>query len=269
MKGRFFTILTAFFLLGLAPAQAQLYIGPALSGGLSYGQNFIVSDTSQYHIPNGGGLFFSGGLDILYAFDENIRLQIGGQYRSKSFSLEGGTAGTENAFSVERTVSSISIPMSVHYRIPLGSGGKTYFNVMAGHSLDIYSGDSAVIKSADMLVDSAGAFSRMEFVTNKQVIPTVLLGVGADYELNNGSILNLSLVWGIGTGRILQGNISQWDFLNQAFDPNEQDVPEEFPETYHDFAMRGSYLSLRIGFWFNLGNMGKKDEDSGMEMEDE
>lgn len=267
MKGRFFTILTAFFLLGIAPAQAQLYIGPSLSGGLTYGSNFIISDTSQYHIAPSGGLYFSGGLDILYAFDENIRLQIGGQFRSKSYKLEGGTDG--NPFSMERNVTSISIPMAFHYRIPFGSSGKTYLNFMAGHSLDIYSGDSTVLKTADMLVDSAGSFGRYEFVTNNQIIPTVLLGVGADYEMGNGSILNLSLVWGIGTGRILQGNLSQWDVLNQAFDPNELDVPEEFPETYHDYAMRGNYLSLRIGYWFNLSNLGKKDDGGDELMEDE
>lgn len=269
MKGRFFTILVAFFLLGIAPAQAQLLVGPSLSGGLTYGKNFIISDTSQYFIPNNAGIFYSAGLDILYGFDDNIRLQVGVQYRNKTFGLEGGTEGTENRFSLERNVTSISIPMAVHYRIPLGQGGKTYFNVMAGHSLDIYSGDSTVEKSSTMLVDSAGSWSRMEFQSPKQIIPTVLLGIGADYQMNNGNILNASLVWGIGTGRIFRGNISQWDFLNQSFDPSAQEVPEEFPENYYDFAMRGSYLSLRISYWFNFSKLfEKKDDDRGSDTEE-
>ncbi len=265
MKRRFTTLLTTLFLLAAGTSSAQLFIGPGISGGMTYGSNFIVSDTSQYHLPSAPGLAVSGGVDILYGFNENIRAHIGIAYRYKQLNLTAPDGREGLSFTeINRTATAVSIPMTVHYRIPLGEGS-TYFNVIAGHSLDFTNEDSTVVKTPSMLVDSGGSWTRHEYQNLQRILPTILLGAGLDFETGNGSIINATLMWGLGTGRIFRGNISEWEVLNQPFDPAEQETPEEFPEHYFDYALRGSTLSLRLSYWFNLGDIFAPKEDSGDE----
>lgn len=270
MKSRFTTILAVLFLLTAGSASAQLYIGPSVSGGLVYGQNFIVSDTSQYHLPSAPGVAVAGGVDILYAFDENIRAHVGIAYRYKQLNLAAPDGREGLSFSeINRTATAVSIPMSIHYRIPL-SGGSKYFNVIAGHSLDFTNEDSTVVRTSSFNADSIQSFTRHEYQNLKRIMPTILLGAGLDFETGNGSILNVTAMWNLGTGRIFRGNISEWEVINSDFDAETQDVPEEFPEHYFDFALRGSSVSLQVSYWFNLGDIfsGKDDRDESM-IEDE
>lgn len=241
--------------------KAQLLIGPSVSGGMNYGKNFIVDDTSQYYIGNAANLYAAGGLDILYQFDENIRAHIGGGFTYRKYSLQAPSGRDGLSFStIDRAATAISIPMTLHYRIPLGEGGNKYFNIIAGHSLDLTMDDSTVTETPNMAVDSGGSFTRHEYQNLKATIPTVLLGAGMDFQSEKGNVLNVSLVWGIGTGKIFRGNVQEWEVLNQNFDPaGDQDLPEEFPEHYFDWAMRGSQISLRLSYWFKLG--GNKDEE--------
>lgn len=269
MKGRLINIFTMALLLCFGTAQAQLFIGPTLSGGMTYGKNFIISDTSQYYIGNAPAAYYGGGLDILYSFNENIRAQVGVQYSVKNFNLQAPSDREGLSFTnIERSTTVISVPMTVHYRIPLGESNNS-FNIIAGHSLDFTSEDSMVVKSSTMLQDSGLGWTRHEYQNIKRILPTVLLGAGADIVGGNGNVLNLSLVWGLGTGRIFRGNIAEWDVLNQAFDPEEKELPEEFPEHYFDFALRGSTLSLKVSYWFDMSNVFQKKDDSGDESMEE
>ena len=255
-----------FLILGLLLAgitgslNAQLLIGPSIAGGMSYGKNFIVDDTSQYYIGNTANLYASGGLDILYQFDDNIRAHIGGAFTYRKYNLVAPDGREGLSFTnIVRNATAISIPMTLHYRIPMGEDGKKYFNIIAGHSLDLTMDDSTVVKTPNVAIDSGGSYVRHELQNLKATIPTVLLGAGMDFQSESGNILNVSLIWGIGTGTIFRGNIQEWEVLNQDFDPTgDQELPEEFPEHYFDWAMRGSHLSLRLSYWFNLSK--KKDE---------
>lgn len=263
MKHHFTTLLTGLFLLASGSVWGQLMIGPGLTGGLTYGQNFIVSDTSQYHLPSAPGLAVGGGVDILYQFNENIRAHVGIGYNYKQLNFTAPSGREGLSFSeIQRTATAVSIPMTVHYRFPIG-GGSTYFNIIAGHQLDFTNEDSVVVKTPSMAVDSGASWTRHEYQNLKRILPTILLGAGLDFEMGNGNVLNLTALWGLGTGRIFQGNISEWEVLNQPFDPEMQEVPEEFPEHYFDYALRGSTVSLRVSYWFNLGDIFAKKDDGG------
>lgn len=262
-KSIFYIILSLLSCTGLY-AQKGLHIGPAVSGGLLYSNNFILDDTSQYFIGTSPGLTASGGLDVLFGFDENISVSVGGQYRFRQFTL-GAPAGQEGlSFSeIQRNVTNISIPMMVHYRVPLGESEKTWLKFSLGHSIDIHRQDSSVTRTpATGVIDSGSTFIRHELHNLKRTFPSVLLGVGADFEFDNGSVLNLGLIWGIGTGKIFEGNLKEWFVVNRDYDLDQLDEPEEFPEVYYDFALRGSYLSLRISYLFSLdGLFGGGDEE--------
>lgn len=267
MMRRFFTIFSLTVLAFAGSLNAQLLLGPSVSVGMTYSKNFIIDDTSQYYINNGMSWYAGGGLDILYQFDDNIRAQIGGAVSMRNFTLQAPDGREGLSFTdIKKSVLTISIPMTVHYRIPMGEEGSTYFNIIAGHSLDITMEDSTVVGTPSVLVDSGMGYTRHEYHKMKRIIPTLLLGAGMDFESESGNVLNVSLVWGIGTGKIFQGNIQEWEVLNQDYDPNnaEQTLPEEFPEHYFDWALRGSTLSLRVSYWFNLSNLfsgGDDDED--------
>lgn len=255
MMKRFF-LFTGLLTIALSGGlHAQLMIGPNVAGGLNYGRNIIVDDTSQYYMANSGSIYASAGLDILYQFDDNIRAHIGGGFTYRQFNLQAPEGREGLSFTnISRTATAISIPMSIHYRIPLSEGSNKYFNIIAGHSLDLTMSDSTVTETPGIAVDSGGSFTRHEYQNLKATIPTVLLGAGLDFESESGNVLNVSLVWGIGTGRIFRGNVQEWTTLNQNFDPTmeEPELPEEFPDHYFDWAMRGSQISLRVSYWFNL-----------------
>jgi hypothetical protein len=246
---------------------AQLLLGPNVSVGMNYGQNLIVDDTSQYYLGNSPSLYASGGLDILYQFDDNIRAHIGGGFTYRQYNLQAPDDREGLSFTnISRAATAISIPMSVHYRIPLKEEGSTYLNFIVGHSLDLTMEDSTVTNTPNMAVDSAGSFTRHEYQNFKATIPTILLGAGLDFQSQSGNVLNVSLVWGIGTGQIFRGNVQEWETLNGPFDPNDPNaevpLPEEFPEHYFDWAMRGSQISLRVSYWFDLLKKKDKEEET-------
>jgi len=263
MKGKLIALFTVVCLVLMGSVKAQLLVGPTLSGGMTYGKNFVVDDTSRFYMENSASTYFGGGLDVLYQFDENIRVHAGIQYAQRKFLLAPPSPVEGLQFTeVERMSNIVSIPMTVHYRIPMGESGSNYINFIAGHSIDITSEDSVVIKRPFEAIDSIGAsWTRYEYQNIKRTLPTVLLGAGLDLERPSGNIINLSLIWGIGTGEITRGNVSEWQTLNGAFDPTDQELPDEFPDHYYDWSLRGSTLSLKASYWFNLDKLFNKDED--------
>ncbi len=257
MKGKLIVLLTVGLFLVTGMARAQILVGPALKGGSTYGANSVVDDTSQYYLQNSPGLYVGGGLDILYKFNDNIRLQAGVQYTQKNFNLAppnpvDGLSFTE----IPRKTTVISVPLAIHYRIPL-SEGKTFFNIIAGHSLDFTFEDSILNRTPLAPIDSGGSYVRHELTNLKKILPTVILGAGLDFEMNNGSVLNTSFIWGLSTGEIVKGELAEWEVLHGPFNPIEQEYPEEFPEYYYEFSLRGSYVALKLSYWFNLGKSGK------------
>lgn len=259
-------------LLGFATftAQAQLLIGPSIAGGMTYSKNIITPDTSQYYISNSPSIYATGGLDVLYQFDDNIRVQVGVGYSYKQFNLQAPDGREGLSFTnITRKATAISIPMTLHYRIPL-TPDKTYINFIVGHSLDLTHEDSTIIKTPTTPIDSGGTYTYHEYYNNKKTIPTILLGIGTDLQFASGNILNISAVWGIGTGRIFDGKIQEWNVLNQDYNPNdpERPMPEEFPEHFFEWGLRGSTLSLRASYWFDLSSLFNKSEDKGSDKED-
>lgn len=244
-----------FLLSGWSFGQINIYAGPSLTVGSVMTRNIAIDDTSRFFIGTSPSLAIGGGADVLIGFEERFKLQLGVAYFSRNLVLEPDNPVEGLSFTeIERTVSHVSIPMLLHYRMPLGDG-PNWLNIMAGHSLDIISGDSTVIREPTTAVDSGGSFIRHEFVRKKQILPTVLLGVGLDREFNNGSILNISLIAGISTGTLIKGDIREWTTVNQDFDPDAEDVPVEFPDAYYDFALRGSYVGVRLSYWFKVASV--------------
>jgi hypothetical protein len=88
----------------------------------------------------------------------------------------------------------------------------------------------------------------------------VLLGAGLDLKTSSG-LLNVSLMWGISTRNLFSGNIREWEVLNQDFDATNTADPEEFPEHYYDWALRGSNVSLRVSYYFQLTGKDKGDKE--------
>lgn len=267
MKKNRIALLFLGLLLVAATGQAQFYAGPAINLGMTYGKNFITPDTSQYYIANSPSLYLGGGLDLAYKFDDNIRVQIGAAYSYKQFVLRAPEGAEGLSFTeIKRKATAISVPMTLHYRFPMGESEKNYFNIIVGHSLDFTHEDSTLLVSSITPVDSGSIFTRHQYNNSKRTIPTLLLGVGSDIQFSNGNILNISAVWGIGTGKIFDGTIQEWNVLNQDFDPTDPNrpLPEEFPEHFYEWALRGSTLSVRASYWFDLKNLfGKKDEEGG------
>lgn len=257
-------------LLAFSPVSAQLYIGPAVQVGMTYSKNYVIKDTSRYYIGNSPSLFAAAGLDLGYQFDKNIRVQAGlqGQYRSFNLPAPDGVEGLTFT-NIKQNTMVVAIPISVNYRIPIGSGGNKFFNVMAGHSLDfvIKKEDSIVLNSTSALIDSGGSFARHEYQFTKTGSPisSVLLGVGADMVSAKGNILNISLVWGISTRQMFRGSIREWNVLHQSYNPTtETKDPEEFPDHYYEWALRGSNVSLKATYLFQISSKdkeGKKDKD--------
>ncbi|MEM7040663.1 MAG: hypothetical protein AAF570_27125 [Bacteroidota bacterium] len=263
---RLFTTLILAILVSAGSVNAQLLLGPAVNGGMTYSKNFVVDDTSRYYIANGMSWAAGGGLDILYQFDDNIRAHIGGGVTMRNFSLQAPAGRDGLSFTeINESVLSISVPMTIHYRFPLKEEGSTYFNIIAGHQLDITMEDSSVIKTPSTLVDSGNGYTQHLYHKMKRILPTVLLGAGMDFQSESGNVLNVSLVWGIGTGKVFKGNIQEWEVLNGDYDPAnaEADLPEEFPEHYFDWALRGSTLTLRLSYWFNLSSLFSGGDDAG------
>lgn len=266
MKKMRFALLGLLFVLASSALQAQFLIGPSIAGGLTYSKNIITPDTSQYYISNAPSIYANGGLDLLYQFDDNIRVQIGVGYTYKRFNLQAPEDRTGLSFTnITRNATAISIPMTLHYRIPIKED-KTYLNFIVGHSLDMTREDSTLIKSSTTMVDSGSTWTRHEYNNIKRITPTVLLGIGGDIQFDNGNILNLSAVWGIGTGQIFDGNIQEWNVLNQDYDPADPNrpVPEEFPEHFFEWGLRGSSVSIRASYWFDLSKKEEKDATPGM-----
>jgi hypothetical protein len=259
MKKMRFALLGLLFVLAGTALPAQFLIGPSIAGGMTYSKNFLTPDTSQYYISNAPSIYANGGLDLLYQFDDNIRVQVGIGYTYKRFNLQAPEDRTGLSFTnITRNATAISIPMTLHYRIPIKED-RSYLNFIVGHSLDMTREDSTLIKSSITPVDSGSTWTRHEYNNLKRMVPTVLLGVGGDLKFANGNILNLSAVWGIGTGRIFDGSIQEWNVLNQDYDPADPNrpVPEEFPEHFFEWALRGSSVSIRASYWFDLS---KKEE---------
>ena len=87
MKGKLIALLTVGFFLITGMVQAQLFVGPSLKAGVTYGANRVVDDTSRFYLQNSPGLYVGGGLDVLYQFNDNVRVQAGIQYSQKNFTL--------------------------------------------------------------------------------------------------------------------------------------------------------------------------------------
>ena len=138
-----------------------------------------------------------------------------------------------------------------------------FFNVIAGHSLDYVKTDSVLSNNPFTPVDSGNGFARHQWVVNGKGSPvsTVLLGVGADMLSAKGNLFNISLVWGISTRQVFAGSVREWNTLHQDYKPSETvKDPEEFPDHYYEWALRGSNLSLRASYMFKLKSKKEKDE---------
>lgn len=246
-----------------AMGQRGLSFGPSVSVGQVLSRNMILKDTSVYYVNNAAGLFGSGGVDVLLGIDDHITFRVGAQYNMKEFKLQPTDRETGEAYEeLKSRAMYLSIPMSVHYRIPLKEGGSTFLNFQAGHTLDMIKYDSTVTATGNgAVVDSGMAYSRRYVRYDKRNMPTVTLGMGLSFTNARNSALDISLVWGIGTGKMIRGDIKEWRSLNKNFDPAAEPEPNQFPTSFFDYAMRGSYLSLRISYWFNTGLLSKKKEE--------
>lgn len=273
MKKGILVAVWGLLLLAFSPVSAQLYIGPALQGGMTYSKNFVIEDTSRYYIANGVSPYAAVGLDFAYQFDKHVRVQLGvqGQYRAFNIKAPKDVEGLTFTNIKENTFI-VSAPLTINYRFPIGSGENKFFNIMAGHGLDfILKDDSVVNNYPETPVDSGGGFARHELQFTKGGFPvsSVLLGIGADMVSGNGNILNISLVWGISTRQIFRGSIREWNVLHQDYAPlTTPKDPEEFPDHYYEWGLRGSNLSLRASYYFQLTGKEKKedkekDDDSG------
>lgn len=265
MKLRFSGIVCCLLLLACSSGNAQLLLGPGIQAGMTYSKNFVIEDTSQYFIRNSPSLFAAAGLDVAYQFDKKVRVQLGVQGQYRSFNLKAPSDVTGLSFTnIQQNAIVISVPLSVNYRIPMGSGGNRFFNVMAGHALDFSFDDSTVTKSPLAAIDSGGAFIHHLYQIPKQKFPvtSVLLGIGMDFQSAKGNLFNLSLVWGISTRTLFKGSVQEWEVLHQNYDPTTATAdPEEFPDHYYEWALRGSNLSLRASYYFNLtGDKEGKEE---------
>lgn len=262
MKGKLIALFTVVCLVLMGSVKAQLLVGPTLSGGMTYGKNFVVDDTSRFYMENSPSTYFGGGLDVLYQFDENIRVQVGLQYSQRKFVLAPPSPVEGLQFTDAEMMSTIiSIPMTVHYRIPMGESESNYINFILGHSIDFTNEDSVVVKRPFAAIDSGGSWTRDEYQNIKRTLPTVLIGAGLDFERPSGNVINLSVIWGIGTGEIVKGNLSEWQVLNGDFDATDQELPDEFPDHYYDWSLRGSTVSVKASYWFSLEKLFNKGDD--------
>lgn len=263
MKQGRYTVILALLMLVFGQLSAQLYVGPALQGGMTYSKNFIIDDTSQYYIANSPSAFAAAGLDFAYQFDDNIRLQVGAQGQYRAFNLVAPDGVTGLSFTnIKKSTVVIAVPVTINYRVPLKEGSNKYLNFVAGHSLDFTFADSTRINTPSTMVDSGNGFARHDLqITKGFPISSVLLGAGLDMKTENG-LLNVSLMWGISTRALFTGNAREWEVLNQSFDPALDTDPEEFPEHYYDWSLRGSNLSLRVSYYFQLTGKAEKAEKS-------
>jgi hypothetical protein len=261
MKQRLSIVILGMLLMGSFSLSAQLFIGPGVQLGMTYAKNFVIEDTSQYYISNSPGLFAAAGVDLAYQFDEKVRLQLGVQGQLRAFNLREPEHGEGVSFtSIKKNAFLVSLPLSINYRIPMGDGGNRFFNIIAGHSFDFSFADSTVIKSPMTPIDSGGAFIHHVYEIPKQNFPltSVLLGIGMDMKTAKGNLLNVSLVWGISTRTLFKGSVQEWRVLHQNYDPATALAdPEEFPDNYFEWALRGSNVSVRAAYYFDL----KKDEE--------
>lgn len=275
MKLRLMLATLGLAVLAASGLQAQLFVGPNLQVGMTHSKNFVIEDTSRYYIANGPGIFAAGGVDFAYQFDDKIRVQLGGQGQLRTFNVKAPDGVTGLSFTnIKKNAVVVSVPLSINYRIPLSKGGNKYFNIMAGHSLDFSFHDSVVTKSPMTSIDSGGAFLHHFYETPRQKFPitSVLLGVGADMKSAKGNVFNVSLVWSLSTRTLWRGSVQEWEVLHQNYDPSTATAdPEEFPDHYYEWALRGSHLSLRASYLFELtGNKeGKEKKDKDDEDEDD
>jgi hypothetical protein len=276
MKLRLSTVVLGLLLLVAHGLPAQLMIGPGLQLGMTYSKNFVIEDTSQYYIGNSPSLFAALGGDFAYQFDDKVRLQFGVQGQMRAFNLKAPDDVTGLTFTnIKKNALVISVPLSINYRIPMGDGGNRFFNIMAGHSLDFTFQDSTVIRTPASAIDSGGAFQHHFYQIPSQKFPitSVLLGVGVDMVSAKGNLLNVSLVWGISTRTLWKGSVQEWEVLHQNYDPASTDVdPEEFPDHYYEWALRGSNLSVRAAYYFDISKKDgeeKKKKDKDEEEDDE
>lgn len=269
MKQRLWIVILGLLLMGSLSLPAQLFIGPAVQLGMTYSKNFVIEDTSRYYIQNAPSLFAAGGFDLAYQFDEKVRVQLGVQGQLRSFNLTAPEDAEGLSFTnIKKNAVLISLPLSINYRIPMGDGGNRFFNVMAGHSFDFSFADSTVTKTPMSPIDSGGAFTHHVYEIPKQKFPltSVLLGVGMDMKTAKGNLLNVSLVWGISTRTLFKGSVQEWSVLHQNYDPATATAdPEEFPDNYFEWALRGSNVSVRASYYFDL----KKDEEKEKKEKDE
>jgi hypothetical protein len=261
MKQRLSIVILGMLLMGSFGLSAQLFIGPGVQLGMTYAKNFVIEDTSQYYIANSPGLFAAAGVDLAYQFDEKVRLQLGVQGQLRSFNVKAPSDVEGLSFTnIKKNAVLVSLPLSINYRIPMGDGGNRFFNVIAGHSFDFSFPDSTVTKNPMTAIDSGGAFIHHVYEIPKQKFPltSVLLGIGMDMKTAKGNLLNVSLVWGISTRTLFKGSVQEWKVLHQNYDPATALAdPEEFPDSYFEWALRGSNVSVRAAYYFDL----KKDEE--------
>lgn len=261
-------------LLAGSGLQAQLFIGPGLQVGMTHSKNFVIEDTSRYYIANSPGLFAAGGFDLAYQFDDKIRVQLGAQGQLRSFNLKAPDGVEGLSFTnIKKNAVVVSVPLSINYRIPFSKGSNNYFNIMAGHALDFSFHDSTVTKSPMTPIDSGGAFIHHFYEIPRQKFPitSVMLGVGAEMKTAKGNLFNVSLVWSLSTRTLFRGSVQEWEVLHQNYDPNTATAdPEEFPDHYYEWALKGSNLSLRAAYYFNLtGNKEGKKKDKDEDEDDE
>jgi hypothetical protein len=244
--------------------QKGLMVGPSLSFGQVFSKNIIISDTSKYYVRNSPGVFFSGGGDVILGLDEFVSIHAGVQYSMKQFNLNPQNNITGEEFDrLKTSIGYLSFPVAIHYRMPLKKGGNTFINFMAGHTLDRIKtkNDSVVTMTPTGSIDSGFAASRRYVRYDEIILPTVMLGVGLDIVNSKNSTLDISLTWGLGTGKMVRGDIKEWKSLNSNFDPAVRNEPDQFPDFYFDFGMRGSYVALRVSYWFHTGLLKGKEKE--------
>lgn len=261
-------VFTALALLGLSQAvfaQKGLNVGLHLAGGQVFSKNIAIPKESPYYIKNNAGLMYGGGLDVAFGIDDFTSIQSGVSYVSRQFNLTptDSLGGTYPELSMTKGL--ISIPLMIRQRFPIGQSNKMFVNMMVGQSLDIVKFDSTTTFTEGALT-AGSAYSRREVVFPKKMIPTVLLGAGMDFASASGSALNVSIVWGISPYRLVQGDIKEFDALvnnyDASTDPEGDADPDQFPSYYYDYAMRGSYISLRLQYWLNF-KLAKKTAEEG------
>lgn len=228
------------FIMGAMYLHSNAQLGLRL--GLNAGPAFSRAGTSIDSVPENykikTNIGYNLGFQVHYGISDAVGIETGFNFVSKGYTIQNDTNSVEE--NLKSSMIDFEIPINFTLRQQLSA--YSFVREKVGFTLGMHSEKENAIRQEN--AGDKANFGVTETFT-KNIFPMFNLGIEYGYLTDNGN----AILFGINYTQGLGENVGLIFHNNNDYSGN-----------LFDLNYRGSHLSIKIAYLFNLSNIGSSDE---------